>query len=348
MKNPLRNDPPIDFVPPGYMVDLDRRPPQGASCGRVLFLVLLGLIFCGLIGFGVGYAVLQQARSKPNFDFTPVVSADAATFNAIVLSDIPSATPLDAWALTGTALLHITASPTPDYCWFLTPSPQPTNTPLPVTPDAWGIKGTEIALETGTPTFTPYPTQPFPKAWCDTVIPTSAAATATFTPYQIRKTDEEATEESAAPGAFIPAATRTTPATPTATALPALFLPSSGNGSGTSNNEAPRYVPAQPQQQPQTIVITAPPVMVIATQIVVITQAPIVITEAALVQIVTATPTETPTATSTETATATETATTTPTETPTATDAPTETPTLTATETPTVTPTETPTNEPNL
>ena len=288
---------PIHYMPPGYQVDLDRLPPTTQSgCGRVLVLSLAGLITLALMCAGAVFLVTNATAQSP----TPTAAALPTDASILVSTETltPTATAvptLDAWSMTGTALFFATAQVTPtiDYCWFLTPSPIPSNTPVPVTPDEWALQGTQIALSTGTPTLTPYPTQAPPRAWCD-------MPTATETPFPTFTGDASITV--------------TATNTPTPTPMP-------------TRTPAPTAAPPQPQAQAQPLPQpTAAPVIIVHTA------APVVITVVKVVTPVpskTNTPTETPTATATETPTSTPTST--PTETPTATA--TETPTSTPTET---------------
>src|SRR5690606_1335105 len=116
-------------------------------------------------------------------EITAYVDAWSATGTALYFitpTDTVQPTPtLDEWEITGTALYFITQSPTitptfsatpsptMDYCWFLTPTLTPSNTPIPVTPDSWAMTGTHVFLASTTPTVPITPTQPPPRAWCD-------------------------------------------------------------------------------------------------------------------------------------------------------------------------------------
>lgn len=244
---------------------------------------------------------------------------------------------MDDWSATGTALYHLATTPTPDYCWFLKPSPTATVTQIPVTPDEWALQGTAFALQTGTPTYTPQPTQEPPRTLCDYV------ATATFTPFVIERDTPVVTA--------LPQVVTVQPAlVPSATPLPNLstLVPQA-----QAQQQSSQPLPATPL--PRVIVQTSEPQIIYQTsapQIVVQTSAPqIIIQEVQNVVVVTATqlPTETDAAshtpTATETGTPTETASPTPTETatPVPSATPTETPTLTASPSATATPTVTPT-----
>lgn len=315
--NPFRNDPPVLIRPPGYQVDLDRlQPVKGASCGRVVVLLVSFAVILLMVCGGVFLFIRSQTMPAQN----PVLLTLVATRpGATMTNTIPPE--LDSWSLTGTALIHATASPTLDYCWWQTPTAVPTSTPVPVTPDAWALEGTARALETGTPTFTPMPTQAPPRAWCDLITPT-------FTPFPLPVKPEtagtagtpETTQDPAPAAMYLESPTAVKPLT--ATPFPEMIIPSS------------RPPAAGPVSQPN-----APaPVVIVQTEVHIIyqTAAPApVVTE---LVIVTATYTPTFTATATATPTLTET----PTETPTATAAPSETATETPTPTETATATETP------
>lgn len=295
----------ITYASPGYQVDLDRIPPTpGTGCGRLLLLIILGVGIIAALCWGVVTAI---NAASPKVMPTPAALPTHATGTpTLTPTDVPT---LDEWDITGTALFFATlqATPTMDWCWYLTPSPVPSNTPVPVTPDAWSLQGTQIALSTGTPTETPLPTQPPPRAWCD-------LQTATFTPYPLPSIDPSmvtATQISTV------GPTRTPAPPATATYFPAI----------QQVQPQQQYVPPAQQYVPPA---PAAPVIIVHTS------APVIVT---VVKVVTPVPSRTPTATSTATATATETATATPTETPTATL--TITATATVTETATPTPTET-------
>jgi hypothetical protein len=281
--NLLRNDPPIIYRAPGYQVDLDRlQPIRGAGCGRVVLLfAAAGSILAVVCG---GVYMMFRSQTTPAESVTILTLVPSST----PLTSTPTPPPLDSWSLTGTALLFAIASPTIDYCWFLTPTPVPTFTPLPVTPDAWALQGTAYALQTGTPTTTQIPTQSPPRAWCD------LQPTATTTP-PVTATKAETTEE--------PVAVRYTPAPkpiekPVAASTP-ITAPDS-------------------YQQPAQYSQPAQPQVVVQTRVIVQTAAPPVATQRPVMIVVTATPQ--PTATPTETPT--ETPTDVPTETPTETPAP--------------------------
>ena len=310
---------PITYAPPGYQVDLDRMPPaEGSGCKRLAMMLLIAALLIGGICWGVSSFVAAQAAPRETPTPLTLVPLQAAT-------QTPTAIPtLDEWSATGTALFFATAQVTPtiDYCWFLTPSPVPSSTPLPITPDAWALQGTQIALSTGTPTFTPVPTQAPPRAWCDLQTPIFTPA---FTPFPLSTVDP-----------MMVTVTTTLTAQPTHTpALPATatYFPPIQEVQPTAQQQ---YIPpAQSQYVPPA------PAPVIIVQ----TAAPIQIT---VIKVVTAVPSKTPLPTATSTATASATPTSTPTETPTATATQTLVPTETATEMPTSTPTPTETLLPTL
>jgi hypothetical protein len=305
----FRNDPPVLIRPPGYQVDLDRlQPVRGASCGRVALMLIAFVAILGVVCGGVFMFIRAQTMPASQ---NPALLTLVATRPPVTAVATNSAA-LDAWSLTGTALLYVEASPTLDYCWWQTPTAIPSATPVPVTPDAWALEGTARALETGTPTHTPMPTQQPPRAWCD-------LQTATFTPFPLPARPEGTQEVAAAP---LPSATPEPTKNPTVTPFPEIKAPApqpAGN------------VPVA-QSNPE-------PIVIVQTEVVVIVQT--AVPAAPQVVIVTATHTPTFTATATHTPTATETATetltATPTETPTATFTPTETATATATFEPTAT-----------
>ncbi|MCL4251792.1 MAG: hypothetical protein KJ065_26945 [Anaerolineae bacterium] len=309
--NPFANDLPIDFAAPGYQVELNRIPPSGGKgCVRLVFLLLL---FIGVIA--VAAVVVLRIINGQTIE-EPLTPPTLMALDQIVATAAPTATntptpTLDAWSITGTALIEQTASPTPtltptmDYCWFLTPSPTPAPTLL-ITLDAWQLEGTRVFYETQTPTPMLMPTQQPPRAWCDAQL----SATPTFTALPLTAVTMQPLQ---------PATAR--PPRPTATNAPNSLFPTSqppvvggsyptgGSGSG-----------------PITVINTSeppPPVIVVITA----TPAP------------TLTPTRTPSPTNTSTPTASNT----PTVTPTATATNTLTATATHTATWTLTPTNTPT-----
>lgn len=301
----LRREPPIDYIPPGYQVDLDRVvPTSGQGCGRVLVLLLVG-VFLLVMMCGAVITMVNAGRS-PRATPTSLPESPTDIAMAVETSLTPTAIPatLDEWSLRGTEIAQATASPTVDFCWWQTPSATPSLTPVPVTPDEWALHGTEIALQTGTPTNTPAPTQAPPRAWCDLITP----ATATFTPFPLLSPTPNGSETATQTPTETPQ-----PVRPTATLFPAI--------KEVQSDTASAYSPPV-QQAPQAVIVVHTAVVVqtqVQVQIVVVTARPTI----------TNTPTATPTATLTETPTAT------PTETPTAS------PTATLTETPTNSPTPT-------
>lgn len=224
--------------------------------------------------------------------------ADPTSIPTISTTDTPTPTPdatstptLDAWSLTGTALVYATASPTVDYCWWLTPTPTATAT-LPYTPDPWQATGTALYLATNPPT-TPTATPDAPRVWCNHI----PEASPTITPLNLR--DLALTDVG-------PTYTLTPTAQPTDKPAP------SGGGipGGSWPDQQPVYVqPPQQEQKPLQIwQPTSAPTLELPTVAPTNTQTP---TETA-----TATATETPTETPTPTETATSTATPSPTATP--------------------------------
>ncbi|MDX2137939.1 MAG: hypothetical protein SF123_07565 [Chloroflexota bacterium] len=277
--------------PDGYQPELDRTPPRGATVDGGRIVMLLGI---GLAVIAATFIILSGSAFGGSPSATPTILPTPTQ------TETPTATAtLDSWSATGTALAAATITPTLDYCWWLTPQPTASLTPLPleITPDAWALTGTAVYLETGTPTHTPSPTQAPPRAWCN-------FTTATLTPLPLGTQP-----------------TATSSATPTLTRLPptATLIPTTTLFPTFPPRDAAPVVPAP---LPTSLPIIPPPPMVQPTQ------PPVIITATSL-------PTEPPTATLTSTATATLTATSTatytPTETATATSLPTETPTATAT-----------------
>lgn len=280
------------IVPPGYQPGLDREPPRpsGGCSGAVVFAIA---IVAAMIGGGV---LLIGRLSASGADSLPTVAAASPV--ATILSatpaptDAPTAT-LDGWSLTGTALLYATASPTVDYCWWLTNTP--TNTPtLVYTPDAWSATGTAVHLAENPP-VEPTSTPDLPHVWCNH-IPT---ATATITPLSLRTREATPTDEP----------------TDEPTARPR----NSGGGSGGAVPTVYIWPTPEPVIVQPTIPIPPEPTIKPTkkrrkkTKTPTPTMTPVII-------VVTATPTATETPTETATATYTETATETPTETATATE----------------------------
>jgi hypothetical protein len=315
---------PIDFHGPGWLEDLNRNPPKEATgCGRIIVLCLVGIGVIAAMCGGLVWFIQSRGGKAADPAMLTLVGTPPATV------EFHAGAALDDWSLTGTALALATASPTLDYCYFLTPSPTATNTPLPITPDEWAMTGTAFKLATGTPTGTPLPTQAPPRAWCD-------LQTATFTPFPLPQLPAaETTAEPAAP--LVPVLPTSTPVlTVTATLYPAIDTLVQ-NPPRQSQPVQPPAAPAQPET-----------ILIVQTQVVVVyqTAAPaptrLVIVTATYTPTFTATATYTPTATETPTETYTPTPTATETETPTATATPTETLEPTATTVPTEVPAEIP------
>ena len=129
-----------------YDVLRDRRRPPALSCSVVAALGAGSLIALVLLGFFVSNAMAHSGAPIPTRAVLP--SPTVHPTNTRTPAPTDTASP-DAWGMTGTALAHMTASPTPtasptlDYCWWETPSPTPSPT-WPYTPDSWGATGTAI------------------------------------------------------------------------------------------------------------------------------------------------------------------------------------------------------------
>lgn len=130
------------YHPPGYDPTQDRLPPRRASLGPLLTCgagILAAVVFCAFAG-GL------------------FISSRTSTASAVTQTASPSAT-LDDWSATGTAMYHLTFTPT------ITPTPTatgaPTYTPAPtLTVDDWSATGTAIYYLTATAaTPTPWPTE---------------------------------------------------------------------------------------------------------------------------------------------------------------------------------------------
>lgn len=159
------------IIPPGYQPELDRMPPKPAASCTGIVVILFAL--CGLLSGGVLLLLSNSGTPTTQTTGAPTVSPDLVIASFTPKPQTPT---LDPWSLTGTALMHATASPTVDYCWWLTPTPTPTPT-LIYTPDAWQATGTAIYEATNPPQL-PTPTPDAPRVWCNN-IPT---ATITNTP----------------------------------------------------------------------------------------------------------------------------------------------------------------------
>jgi hypothetical protein len=165
-----------EHVPPGYDVRLDRRQPPPLGCAKIFVGFLILLVALVPLGWGVVTLLAQQQRST--VAIPTVALLPSATVPPVTPTATASLTP-DEWAIYGTQLAIATASPTMDYCWWLTPSPVPTATPI-YTPDAWQLRGTEIYLAE-------HPAQPptlAPARELCTSFPTWEP-TAIFTPYPL-------------------------------------------------------------------------------------------------------------------------------------------------------------------
>lgn len=141
---------PKTIIPADYQVDLDRLPAQPAT-GCTGLVMVFGVVISILAG---GFMLLTSNAAPAALPTASITTTQAAT-------QPPT---LDSWDMTGTAIANATASPTVDYCFWLTP----TTTPLPTveTVDAWGATGTAVYLATH-PHQTATPTPDFPKAWCN-------------------------------------------------------------------------------------------------------------------------------------------------------------------------------------
>lgn len=163
-----------------YQPDLDRLPPRpGPGCRGLL---VLGAVV--LIVIGAGLTIWASASNTPAPGPTEPAPTETATpTDELAATSTPSPTPtLDAWSLTGTALVYATASPTIDFCWWLTPTVTATAT-LPYTPDAWQATGTAIYQATNPPQL-PTATPDVPRAWCNDIP--DATMTPTITPLSLR------------------------------------------------------------------------------------------------------------------------------------------------------------------
>lgn len=304
-----------EHAPLGYDPRLDLRQPPPLGCLKiVLVIVCLGIVLIP-VAWGISNLPRSQAETVPTIAALPSLTATSVETFA------PTA---DEWGLTGTAMFLATSPPTPtptatlDYCWWLTPTNEPTAT-LPYTPDAWQATGTAVYYATFPPQL---PTSAPPRELCTnfaTWTPNASEPTATFT---AAFSDIFWTLE---PGDS-PIVTQTFTPAPTL---------------AVRQTQIPQvvYQTAAPQLIPMTVVVTqnvqsAPQVVERQVQVIVTaTPRPATRTPAPTV-------TPSPTETATETPTLTETSTLTPTETPTETATATPSPTETETETPL--PTETP------
>jgi hypothetical protein len=155
----------------------ERQRPRPQGCVWVFAMVLVSPLV--LIPLGLGL----WPRFFP--DATLIIPTHIPTFT---LLPSPSATfTPDAWESTGTAIVlgilpdQPTPTPSPDYCWWLTPTSTATAT-LPYTPDAWQSTGTAIFWATNPPQT---PTAPPPRELC----PESQRWTPTFTPFPLTPPD---------------------------------------------------------------------------------------------------------------------------------------------------------------
>jgi len=320
-----------DFVPENEII-----PSPAANLKLIMTFIIGALVLCGAVG-GAAYFALQATLNRSVVEATlapsPTFTETTAAPEVIVYlptATLPPSTALPTLNITevlatyyalATATPTLTPSPTLDLCWFLTPTGEPTATPIYVTPDAPQVRATAEAALTGTPTPTPTSTDAPPIALCDQVFMMTLTPAGIIPPETTA--DPDATEELVygGIGTLEPFA-----APPTWTPPPAA---AGGGAPQVIYRDNIVYVTVPPQQ-PQIIYVTQPPVQIMVPVIVTATPTP------------SFTPSMTPTATFT--ATFTETPTATPTETPSATL--TETPTHTYTPTPTPTATSTPTETP--
>lgn len=227
-----KSNPPINYMPPDYIPSLNsplERPsnPNGGGCLKSLIIGLIFLsVIAGLFWYGISFFIPK------NYEVTITLAPTLSSFEELYWTNTPVPT-LDDWSATGTALLYATASPTLDYCWFLTPTATASPT-LIYTPDAWQRTGTAVHLATNPPqTIIPQPTTP--RSWCDYQTPT-------FTPLAL--TFNNSSESTA-----IPSATTTPSATSTHTAT---LVISVGGGGGLPQ---PTAFIIQPTSAPATAVI---------------------------------------------------------------------------------------------
>lgn len=228
----MAKDPPIHYMSQDYIPTLNspvRRPAaKGGGCFKNLMIALLILgAIAGLIWIGIS----AFFPSKPMLVPTPT---ENRIVEALILTSTVRPT-LDSWSATGTALIFATASPTADYCAWLTPTPTHTPT-LPYTPDPWQARGTAL-YEATNPPRTPIPQPTTPRSWCDFQTPT-------FTPLALQR-DRTAI-------AFEPTSSPTPSLTPTMI-VTIKTIPSGGGGDGG--------VVIQPTAPPVIIQPTNPPVV---------------------------------------------------------------------------------------
>jgi hypothetical protein len=298
-----------EHMPLDYDPRLDRRRPPAMPCLAIALGVIVLLVALVPLGWGVSMALSQRSSAPlPTMALLPseTVALLPSETPTPTRTPRPTSTPSpDSWGLTGTAILFATASPTLDYCWWLTPSATPTAT-LMFTPDSWQATGTAIYLATY-----PYatPTQPPPRELC-LDFPTW---TPTITPLPLNFGLLLLTEE----------------ITPTVTPLvfPTVLPPATW----TPEPAKPQPVNAPPAAPVvKEIIVTSEPIVLTSAPII-ITSPPVVIEPPPVVIVITATPAPSATPSDTPTSTPTETATPTPTDTDTSTETATPTPTFTPT-----------------
>lgn len=340
----------IEHVSDDYEVENDLIPSPAANLRMIMTMIGIGLALCGGV-CGIAFFALQRTIAQPSIvTIEPSVAFSATPTPTDTVVFLPTSTlppsptlniteVLATYYAMATATPTSTPSPTIDYCWFLTPTGEPTSTPIVVTPDGAQLRATAEAALTGTPTPTPTSTAPPPLALCDQMfVMTLNAPSQTTQVLESEMTVDPSVTDEIVYGAIGTLPPITPPAT--WTPLPQVVV-----------EQPPRveyrteyvYVTSEPPR-PQTVVITAPPVQI---QVPVIVTATFTITPTASLT-PSPTPTETPSSTPTLTETPSATPTATPSETPTTDPTPTFTPTWTPSPTPTATstPTSTPTESP--
>lgn len=182
----------VAFKPAGYEPWKNESPP---GRGSFMPLILLGVAGLLVVGGAIGFFISKGMQPAPPPTAFSEVMAQPATSTA--------SPTIDDWSLTGTAILFATASPTLDYCSWLTPTPTASPT-LAFTPDAWAATGTAIYEATNPPRAVT-PTATTPRSWCDFQTPT-------ITPLALSRSGETAASVQS------PSPSPTASASPTATA----------------------------------------------------------------------------------------------------------------------------------
>lgn len=236
--NPFaRRGAPIDFVPPGYSVDLDNNPEVSAG-GRGCLSIFMWLLFGIGALIGLAWILMSVLGGGRNQQPPPVPTINAAQlFFTATTTPTPQPTEtLTDWDIRGTEIALATATATQDYCAWLTPTAAPTATPV------YGLENfeqlqTAVYLATNpAPTIAPQPTTP--RSWCD-------FATPTMTPLALSRTF--GTDEP------------TVTTTPTPTLTPSVTQSSSGGGGGIIQPVPPTAIPINPTTPPMVIPTLAPP-----------------------------------------------------------------------------------------